>query len=300
MATLVILAAGMGNRFGGLKQVLPVGPAGESLMEYAIYDARQAGFARVVFVLRQLFFTEFRNRIGRRVEKWLETRYVFQETERLLGDLAISPNRRKPWGTGHALLTARKEITGSFAVINADDYYGPGAFRAMMSFFSRSGDRGNACAMIGYPLGETLSDHGDVSRGICEYDSRGMVMRIREVPGIHRKKGKITASAGEEDREELSADRWISMNFWGLKPGIFPLLEARFQKFIAAHHRDLTAEFYIPEVVNRLLSHRLITVKILPAEDRWFGLTYRGDLPAVQSMIRQRISAGVYPQSLFG
>jgi len=289
----------MGNRFGGLKQMLPVGPAGELLLDYSIFDARRAGFSKVVFVVRREFFRAFRDHIGARIEGLVETGYVFQELTAGAGNLPVSDQRRKPWGTGHALLTAREEIQVPFCVINADDYYGPAAYRQMVDFFSRSNPADNRYLMVGYPVKGTLSEHGSVSRGVCEYDDRHHLARIREIPDIRSIDGRVVMTGEAGGQKEIAPDHLVSMNIWGLKPGIFFYLSGLFEEFIARHHRDPSSEFYIPSAINRLLKDGKITVKILPARDRWFGLTYREDLPKVVARLRSLTDQGFYPDPLY-
>jgi NDP-sugar pyrophosphorylase family protein len=283
---LVILAAGMGSRFGGLKQVEPVGPAGELIIEYSAYDALQAGFGRLVLVIRKDIEADFRATIGRRLESRMEVAYVFQET---------GAGRAKPWGTGHAVLAAQPAVTRPFAVINADDFYGAAGYRALAAHFAGSPDY----AMVGYPLRQTLSEFGTVSRGLCATDATGRLQSITEITKIEKAAtgARYTDAAGLV--KSLAGDEIVSMNFWGFTPKVFGQLESMFTDFKAKHAGDPKAEFYLPTAISSLNERGEARVALLRSADAWFGITYREDLAASQKAIRALIKAGKYPAPLW-
>jgi NDP-sugar pyrophosphorylase family protein len=287
---LVILAAGMGSRFGGVKQVQPVGPAGELIIEYSVFDARRAGFDRAVLVIRRDIEADFRAAIGRRLESKIDVHYVFQEP----GD--AGRGRSKPWGTGHAVLAARPAVRGNFAAINADDYYGASGFAALASLWgAAAADPVPEYALVGYRLAETLSEHGAVSRGVCATDAAGRLRSITEMTRIEQ--GAEGIRAGET---ALTGDETVSMNFWGFTSAVFPQLERMFAEFVRERGADPKAEFYLPTAIDVLNTSGQARVALLHSVDRWFGLTYREDLAAAQREIAQRIAAGIYTAPLWG
>lgn len=283
---LVILAAGMGSRFGGLKQVEPVGPAGELIIEYSAYDALRAGFDRLVLVIRKDIEADFRATIGRRLESRMAVSYVFQET---------GAGRTKPWGTGHAVLAAQGEVKRPFAVINADDFYGAAGYRALAAHFAASTDY----AMVGFPLKQTLSEFGTVSRGLCATDAAGRLKSITEITKIEKtgSGARYTDPAGVV--RDLTGDEVVSMNFWGFTPQVFGQLAKMFADFQARHAADPKAEFYLPTAISALNERGEARVALLKSTDAWFGITYREDLPASQAAIRALIAAGKYPAPLW-
>jgi UTP-glucose-1-phosphate uridylyltransferase len=283
---LVILAAGIGSRFGGVKQVQPVGPHGELIIEYSAFDALRAGFDRLVLVVRRDIEADFRAAIGRRLEARLDVRYVFQE---------MGEGRTKPWGTGHAVLAARRAVTRPFAAINADDFYGAAAYRALAAHFGASTDY----AMVGYPLRQTLSEHGAVSRGLCERDGAGRLRRITEVTKIEKTATGARYRDAQGVTHPLSGDEPVSMNCWGFTPAVFPQLEELFGEFRAQHGNDPKAEFYLPTALSALNERGTAKIALLRAEDAWFGLTYREDVPSAQAAIRSLVAAGAYPAPLW-
>jgi hypothetical protein len=296
---LVILAAGMGSRFGGLKQVQPVGPDGELIIEYSAHDALRAGFGTLVLVIRRDIEADFRATIGRRLEARMDVRYVFQSAD----DLPPGGNqfagsgapRTKPWGTGHAVWAARTAVQRPFAVINADDFYGAAGYRVLAAHFARSPDY----AMVGYPLRQTLSEHGLVSRGICSVAPDGRLRGIEEVTKIE-KTATGARYADEAGRvREMTGDEIVSMNFWGFTPAVFAQLEELFAAFLASRGADPKSEFYLPTALSELNQSGAARVDLLRSEDAWFGLTYRDDLPAAQAAIRELIKAGRYPAPLW-
>jgi len=294
----------MGSRFGGLKQIEPVGPGGETLLDYSVYDAQRAGFERVVFIIRREFESIFRERVGRRVGERMAVDYVFQEIDILPPGFAVPLGRTKPWGTGHAIWCARETIREPFVVINGDDFYGRDAFAHMATFLvsppPASGNEGTArFAMAGYELGETLSEFGSVSRGVCELDATGRLHRITEVARIERTAsggGCVRLSDGSE--RTISGGTLVSMNFWGLTPEVFPLVENQFLSFLADHGGEAASEFFLPAVIQFAIQSRQATVDVLPSRDRWFGVTHRDDLPRVRDAIQRLVEAGIYPESV--
>jgi hypothetical protein len=294
---LVILAAGMGSRYGGLKQIDPVGPGGETIMDYSIYDALRAGFGKIVFVIRRNIERPFKETIGRRFEQRLTVDYVFQELDRLPAGFAVPPARQKPWGTGQAVLAAAEAVQGPFAVINADDFYGAQSFRALAGHLAENGS--DEFALVGFGLRNTLSEFGSVARGVCRLKPDGLLESVTEITGIERDgpAAKYTDATGCLGR--LSGDEVVSMNMWGFTPALFAELEAQFAAFLAAHGGDSKAEFYIPTVVNTLISAGQARLRVLRTSDSWFGITYREDRPGVLAGIRALIARGEYPDRLW-
>lgn len=293
---LVVLAAGMGSRFGGVKQVQPVGPQGELIIEYSAFDALRAGFDRLVLVIRKDIEADFRATIGRRLEQRMEVRYVYQEMDALPVGFSTPAGRAKPWGTGHAALVARTEVRGPFAVINADDFYGASAFQTLAAHFAASSDY----AMVGYPLRQTLSEHGSVSRGLCYTDAAGRLQSITEITKIEPVPdgARYLDAAGQVQR--LSGDEIVSMNFWGFTPAVFPQLDALFRDFLTRNAADPKAEFYLPTALSTLNQTGAARIALLRSADAWFGLTYRDDLAAAAATMRSLIAAGKYPDPLWG
>lgn len=295
---LMVLAAGMGSRYGGLKQIDPVGPAGETVLDYSVFDALAAGFGKLVFVIRRDFEQSFREKVGRRFESRVDVRYVFQELGRLPGGHTPPAGREKPWGTGHAVWCGAGELTEPFAVINADDFYGADSFRQLGRFLASADVAGHParCCMVGFKLMNTLSEFGSVSRGICTVDADGFLADVNEVTGIDHAGVAIGQPAGPG---QISGDAIASMNCWGFTPGIFPSLERQFAAFLAARGQELKSEFYIPSAVTGLIGAREATVAVLPTGSSWFGVTYREDRPRVVASLQALVQAGAYPASLW-
>jgi choline kinase len=294
--TLVVLAAGMGSRYGGLKQIDAVGPSGESLLDYSIYDARAAGFSRLVFVIRRDIESEFREKIGARYVDRMPVDYVFQDTVELPGSFICPAARTKPWGTAHAVWCSRREVSTPFAVINADDFYGSQAYRQMADFLDKvvTGVSPANFALVGYRLDKTLSEHGTVARGICEVDSAGFLQRIEELTAIARQPdGRITSG----DRV-LGGAAPVSMNLWGFTAAVFGLLEESLGRFLEANLGNEKAEHYIPAAVAEIITSGQATVRVLPTVSDWFGVTYREDKPQVVDCIARLVSRGDYPATL--
>jgi hypothetical protein len=301
--TLLILAAGMGSRYGGLKQVDPVGPSGETLMDYAVYDALQGGFDRVVFVIRRDFEAEFREKIGRKYEGRVPVEYAFQAREDLPAGFAAPPERTKPWGTAHAIRAARDVIRAPFAMINADDFYGRDAFANLGAFLRASrppaADGRLHFAMVGYRLNQTLSEHGTVARGICRVSPDGMLQGIQEMTKILPVPGGVENRENEAAPVRLTGLETCSMNMWGFAPALMDELEKQFGAWLQANAANLKAEWYIPFVVNELVRQGRADVRVLPTESQWFGVTYREDRPRSAAAILKLIEAGVYPANLW-
>lgn len=284
--TLLVMAAGLGSRYGGLKQLDPVGPCGETIIDYSIYDAIRAGFSKVVFVIRKDIEAAFRETIGARFSSRIAVEYVFQEP---------GCGRTKPWGTAHAVLVAADAIQTPFAVINADDFYGSNSFRLLAEHFaSGSPDY----AMVGFPLRNTLSPFGTVSRGICELDSGGYLCGIRELTRISADGEHARNTDPDGPITHLTGDELVSMNIWGFTPAIFPALRDSIVRFLAEHGESQTAEAYLPSFINEQIAADRARVRILQTPDPWFGMTYREDLPRVTASIRALIDSGQYPERL--
>lgn len=296
--TLLILAAGMGSRFGGLKQVEPVGPNGEAIIDYTIFDAIRAGFGKVVFIIRESFADAFKEKFDKKLEGKIEVDYVFQELDMLPKGFLLPEGREKPWGTAHAILVAKDAVKEPFCALNADDFYGKNAYKVMADFLTSSTNH-SEYAMVGYQLKNTLSDHGSVSRGICEVDADNNLQKIVETTKIF-KKGEVAYSVEEDGSEKpLTGDENASMNIWGFKPSIFPTLEKRFVDFLKTEISKPKSEMYIPSVVFDMISDGDASVKVLEADSPWFGVTYKEDKPLVVGKIRSLIDAGEYPEKLW-
>lgn len=301
-ATLVIMAAGMGSRFGGgIKQLAPVGPGGEIIMDYSIYDAIEAGFDKVVFVIRKDLEETFREVIGSRIEKQVEVAYAYQETEDIPEKYQKKfAGRTKPWGTGQAILCCRDLVDTPFLVINADDYYGKEAYREAYSYLTsvQNTDKIQIC-MVSFVLKNTLSENGGVTRGICQVGEDGMLAGITETHNIKRE-GERAVAEDDGYVKELDLDSPVSMNMWGLTPVFFDILEKEFEKFLSETEKeDLKAEYLLPVLVGQLLQEDRICVKVLRSEDAWFGVTYKEDRETVVSEVNKLIEKGMYPSVLY-
>jgi NDP-sugar pyrophosphorylase family protein len=298
--TLMILAAGMGSRYGGLKQIDHIGPSGEAIIDYSIYDAIRAGFGKVVFIIRRNIEKDIRKVFDDKLKGRIEVAYAYQELDMVPPGLTYSPDRIKPWGTAHAIWTARELINEPFVVINADDFYGPSAYTVTASFLNNLPDRDkNRYCMVGYRIGETLSDFGSVSRGMCEGDANSNLRAVVEIKEIERKDGKIAYRDSEGATVGLRGDELVSMNIWGFNPSVFPFIETAFSAFMKENGNDIKSELYIPTVINRLIAEKAASVSIIPASETWFGVTYREDKPMAESRIGELIDHGIYPVSLW-
>jgi NDP-sugar pyrophosphorylase family protein len=292
---LLVLAAGMGSRYGGLKQIVPVGPGGETIIDYSVFDASRAGFNKLVFVIRRDIEAQFREVIGRRFESRIAVEYDFQELDGLPSRFKVPPGRKKPWGTGHAVLTAAGRIHESFAVINGDDFYGAGSFQTLAAHLRGE----DSChAMVGFVLENTLSEFGAVSRGVCELTADGFLKSITELTRIEKAGlgARNTDSAGHV--QPLTGQEIVSMNMWGFTPMIFDHLREQFCGFLQKSGSDEKSEFYIPTAVNQLADAGRERLKVLRSSDAWFGVTYREDCSRAAMGIRQLIARGKYPEKL--
>ena len=297
--TLIVLAAGIGSRYGGLKQVDPVGPSGEIVVDYSIFDAIRAGFDHVVFVIRRQIEKEFKAAVGARFEEQIDVDYAFQELDAVPSGFAVPPERQKPWGTGHAILVCKHVVNEPFAVINADDFYGRRSFHVLDRFLHDLLVHETHYCMVGFILRNTLSEHGHVARGVCDVDVGGHLKSVVERSRIE-KAGHGARYAGDDGQwYPLSGDELASMNMWGFTPSIFGFLEEAFPRFLEAQAKNPKAEFYIPTVVDTLIREKRATVKVLETPDKWFGVTYPEDKPAVVRSIRALIKAGLYPERLW-
>ncbi len=299
--TLLILAAGMGSRYGGLKQLDAMGPSGEVVLDYSVYDAIRAGFGKVVFVIRREFENQFREQIGDRFASRIEVAYAFQDLAGLPAPFTVPEGRTKPWGTAHAVLAAAAVVHEPFLMINADDFYGRDAFEKMAANLlePRPSDGKSHYSMVGFYLKNTLSDHGSVARGVCTCDSNGMLASVQEMTKIYK------TALGAENREDpaqpvaLSGDEIVSMNFFGFTPDLFGRLHEAFTVFLEQHGKSLTAEFYAPQHVDSLIKAGRADVRVLESSGKWFGVTYPEDKAEVVQAIRSLVDAGDYPPSLW-
>jgi len=297
---LLVLAAGMGSRYGGLKQLEPMGPHGETLLDYSVYDAMQAGFRRIVFIIRKDIEAPFRTTIGKRYENRIEIDYAFQELDDLPDGFTMSlDGRSKPWGTAHALHSARNSVRGSFAVINADDFYGREAYLVVAEHFRQCAIAGeDPMCMVGYPLDHTLSMHGAVNRGLCQSQD-GLLKSVAEVIDISTdREGTILGTAIDGSEIRLEPDALVSMNLWGFSDRIFGKLEEHLIYFLNRHDRALSAEFYIPTFVDDLIRIEDARCRLLQTTAKWFGVTYPGDRPFVQAHLQELVASNAYPSPL--
>ncbi len=306
--TLVVLAAGMGSRYGGLKQVDPVGPSGEAILDYSVFDAHRAGFGKVVFIIRKDIEQVFREQVGSKYEGLLPVEYAFQDITDLPAPFTVPEGRTKPWGTAHAIRAARHVVHEPFAAINADDFYGRDAFQKLAAFLGNAtgrlgtigATRPGHFAMVGYKLSLTLSENGSVARGICSLNDAGQLTKVVE----HVKLVKTPTGAHDDDpaaeEKDFTGDERVSMNLWGFTPDLFDTLETRFPEWLAQNAAREKSEWYIPFVVDEMIHEGKATVDVLPTDSSWFGVTYREDKPFVTAEIRKLVEAGEYPMSLFG
>jgi UTP-glucose-1-phosphate uridylyltransferase len=294
--TLLVLAAGMGSRYGGLKQIDPVGPGGEAILDYSVYDAMRAGFGKLVFVLRKDIEELFKKTVGARFENRVAVEYVFQELDKIPAGFAVPAGRTKPWGTTHAILMAAEVIQEPFASINADDFYGAESYQLLAQHL-QSGT--SDYAMVGFTLSNTLSEFGSVARGVCRVDASGYLQNVVELTGIERDGGEVMNTDAQGRTTRLTGDEPVSMNFWGFTPGIFGQLRERFETFLRQRGTELKSECYVPNTVGELVAEGQARVKVLRTGDAWFGVTYREDHPRVVESIRRLIAKGAYPERLW-
>lgn len=301
---LVVLAAGMGSRYGGLKQMDPVGGHGQSIIDYSIYDARRAGFEKVIFVIKHEIEEDFKELVGSRISRGIQVEYAYQSLDDLPAGYQVPAGRTKPWGTTHAVLAARDLIDGPFAVINADDYYGPDAFCSIFQYLSSHGDvpEGHRYAMAGYLLGNTVTEHGSVARGVCKMNADGILEDIVERTQIEKdgKDARFTVDGGQT-WTSLPGDTLVSMNFWGFQRSFIDEAQARFPAFLdqILVSNPEKGEVYLPLVVGQMIHEGHTQVKVLPSHDKWYGVTYREDKPTVVAAIAQKTQEGLYPEDLW-
>ena len=297
---LVVMAAGVGSRYGGLKQVEPIGPNGEWIIDYSVFDAVRAGFEGVVFVVRDEIEEAFRERFDRTLGGICPVEYVVQSLDELPTGFSPPTGRIKPWGTGHAVWSCRGVIDGPFGVINADDFYGQGAFESLAGFLVQ-GDRDTAdLALIGYELSKTLTEHGPVTRGVCRVDEHGFLLEIVERHRVAERSGVVASSEDGETWTVLPPDTIVSMNMWGFREGFVAELSRRLPEFLADHAGELgTAEFFLPEVIGKLVADGVARVRVLPTNEVWFGVTFREDVRRARGEMAKRIESGRYPVRLW-
>ena len=291
----------MGSRYGGLKQLDAMGPGGEAVIDYSVFDAVRAGFGKVVFIIRRDFEEQFRAHIGARFEGVVEVAYAFQQIDDLPEGFSVPVGREKPWGTGHAILSARAVTGEPFAAINADDFYGRDAFEKLAGFLTTADEQEpvHHYAMVGFRLKNTLSDFGSVSRGICETGGSGMLKSVTEMTGIEKRDGGAFQENADGSVTQLTGNEIVSMNMWGFTPGLFMHLEKKFREFLELRGAEMKSEFYIPSVVDELIGQGLADTRVLETDSTWFGVTYQEDKPHVIGSIRSLIEAGEYPEKLW-
>lgn len=281
---LLVLAAGMGSRYGGLKQIDPIGPNGEIIIDYSVQDAIKAGFSKIVFLIRKEIEKDFRDTVGSKFDGKIKVEYAFQELNMLPEGYKVPEGRTKPWGTGHAIICAANHIDEPFVVINADDFYGQEAFRTIADYLRNNGN--NNMSMVVYRVENTLSDFGGVSRGVCNFDENGYLIDVTETHNIERYREKVGYPDENGNIIDLNHDTYVSMNFWGFSPEILNDYKRYFNEFLAERGNELKSEFYIPTVVNNLINSGKSKCKVLKCNSEWFGVTYKEDKPIVQAAVR--------------
>ncbi|MDR1129630.1 MAG: nucleotidyltransferase [Prevotellaceae bacterium] len=297
--TLFVLAAGLGSRYGGLKQMDGVGPSGETIMEYSVYDAIQAGFGKVVFVIRHSFDEAFKEFASARFATKIPVETVYQEITDLPDGYKPIPEREKPWGTNHAVLMAKDVIKEPFCVINADDFYGRKSFEVISEFLQGVEGKSNQYSMVGFRIQNTLSESGAVARGVSQTDSSGYLTNVVERTHIERLDGEIKYRDANGDWHLIEDNTPVSMNIWGFTPDYFQHSETFFKKFLDEHGQELKSEFFIPLMVNHLIQEKISTVKVLDTDSQWFGVTYKEDKPLVIAKINQLVEKNIYPHNLW-
>jgi len=298
--TLVVMAAGVGSRYGGLKQIDPVGPAGEIILDYSVYDAVRAGFGKVVFIIRRDIEQDFKSIIGSHFAGRINVEYVYQELADLPAGFKVPAERTKPWGTGHAVLCCKNAVREPFGVVNADDLYGAESYKILAAYLSKLAPADNTYAMVGFKISNTLSDYGHVTRGICELDGQNMLKTVVE-------RFKIEKAAGDDARYQDEKEQWVplrgdaiaSMNMWGFTPTLFKFLEQKFPLFLKGAQNKPKAEFLMPSVVDELIKERQITLKVLDTPEKWLGITYKEDKPEVVRKVGELVKSKIYPSPLW-
>jgi NDP-sugar pyrophosphorylase family protein len=296
--TLVIMAAGMASRYGSMKQIQQFGPGGETIMDYSIYDAIKAGFKKVVFIIRKDFAEDFKAIFEPKLKGRIETKYVFQEMDKYLDGYLVPADRKKPWGTSHAILCAKEAVNEPFAVINADDFYGADAFKKAADFL-KSECSPTVYAIIGYQLANTLSEHGTVSRGVCEVDEKGNLVGIKERLKISRQNGVMVDEESETKKVELAEEVKASMNFWCFHPSVFNFIDEGFQVFLKENIDNPKAEYLIPFTADQWIKAGKGVIKVIPTSSKWFGVTYKEDAPVVQRSLNELVQRNEYPNNLW-
>ena len=296
--TILVLAAGMGSRYGGNKQLDEVGPSGETIIDYSIYDAIRSGFGKIVFVIRHDIEEQVKERFVEKLRGRIEVDYVFQEITNLPEGVQVSPDRAKPWGTSHAILVAENKIKEPFGVINADDYYGVESFKILHDFLVNDTDP-NCYSIVGYKLGNTLSEHGHVNRGVCKVGSDGLLEHIVETRQIEKIPNGAKAPGPDGQDLYFTGNEVVSMNLWGFKPTCYKFLKEEFRTFIDKRGMDLKSELDIPTSLDKFVKNGHITIKILMSNEKWFGVTYRDDKPFVVENIKKMIRKGIYPARIY-
>ena len=296
--TLVILAAGMGSRFGGLKQIRPVDEHGHAIIDYSLYDAYRAGFRKVAFIIKHEIEADFKAAVGTRMEKYFDVQYVFQQLDMLPEGYSVPEGRVKPWGTGHAVLCCKGAVDGPFAVINADDFYGPGAYKAIYDFLAAQRPESEH-AMVAYLLRNTVTENGHVARGVCQVEN-GLLTGVVERTHIEKRGEDAAYTEDGETWHPLSGDVPVSMNYWGFSPAMLRELEERFPVWLDANLKTnpLKGEYFLPSVANAIIKEGLGTVQVLPCHEQWYGMTYKEDLPGVVDALRRMRESGIYPKTL--
>lgn len=298
--SLLVLAAGIGSRYGGFKQIDPIGPGGEVLLDYAIYDAKKAGFGKTVFVITGAIEQGFKEYIDGKYRGSLDYDYVFQDMDKVPAGFSVPEGRKKPWGTGHAVLVAKDALKEPFGVINADDYYGTTSYRVLADFLKKINPDSRHMAMVGFPVEKTLSENGAVSRGVCSVTD-GNLVSVVERANIRQDGGLIRHETADGEKEMIRKGTLVSMNLWGFAPGVFfPFFEKQFAGFMKTSGTELKSEFYLPSGVDAGIKAKEMTIEVLKTNENWFGLTYSQDKPVVRDYILKKIRAGVYPDNLFG
>ena len=296
--TLMVLAAGMGSRFGGLKQIEPFGPNGEFIIDYSVYDAIKAGFNKVVFIIKKENYELFKETIGKRIEKYIKVEYAFQEINNIPSGYKLPHDRVKPLGTAQAVLCAKDCVHEPFAMINADDFYGRESFAILADYLSKLDGKQNEYCMVGYRVGNTLSESGSVARGVCEMNDKNELTSVVERTQIERRDGKVMFKEGDV-WTEVDENAPVSMNMWGFTPDYFKYSEDYFVQFLKENAENLKAEYFIPLMVNHFIQNKIATVKVLDTPSKWFGVTYALDRPVVVDKINALVAAGEYPAKLF-
>lgn len=297
--TLVIMAAGMGSRFGGLKQITAVDDEGHAIIDYSLYDAYRAGFRRVVFIIKEAIAADFKAAVGERMKNFFQVDYVYQELDRLPEGFSVPEGRTKPWGTGHAVACCQGVVDGPFAVINADDFYGAGAFEVMYRFLAQPG-KDTEHAMVAYPLRNTVTENGYVSRGLCQVED-GRLVSVTERTHIEKRGEDAAWTEDCTHYTDISGDCPVSMNFWGFRKGMLTALTEGFPRFLEEHlsREGLKCEYFLPTVVNELLAEGRGSVEVLPCREQWYGVTYREDLEQVKAAVRRMKAQKRYPNTLW-